>query len=137
MQSYAQNRPDFSGFSSKELALLEVQQQRLDAMISQDSATLQAFLSDELIYIHSNALVENKAEHLRTIVSQKIEYQRFNYDEKPTIRIEKNIGILTSVLHVEGLMNKKPFDTHLFFTAIYQKTKKGWQLLRWQSTKKM
>ncbi|MEY4905880.1 MAG: hypothetical protein RLZZ292_3695 [Bacteroidota bacterium] len=116
--------------------LLIVQQHRFDAMVRQDTIALQSLLSDDLTYIHSNALVETKTTHLYSVGQKKIVYQSLDYDAVPSVSIRKQTAIITGIVHVKGLFNVTPFDVHLLFTAIYIKHKRRWQLWRWQSTKR-
>ncbi len=116
--------------------VLKTQEQRFTATIAQDSITLYKLLDKDLHYIHSNALLEDKAKHIDAILKQRIVYQAFIYENEPSVLIKKNIAIINGVVNVKGLYAKSPFDTHLYFMAIYKKEKKTWRLLKWQSTKK-
>jgi hypothetical protein len=117
--------------------LLTTQQHRFKAMQQQDTTTLHTLLSDDLTYIHSNALEETKATHLYSIGHKKIVYQSFDYDTQPSVSIRKRTAIITGIVHVKGVFDVTPFDVHLLFTAIYVKHRRGWQLWRWQSTKRV
>jgi hypothetical protein len=117
-------------------AVLETQAKRFAATIAQDSLALEKLLDKDLHYIHSNALVENKSKHIDAILKQRIVYQSFIYENEPSVFIEKNIAIVNGLVNVKGLYTQSPFDTHLYFMAVYKKEKKNWRLLKWQSTKK-
>ncbi len=122
---------------SAEQLLLDTQQHRFEAMLQQDTATLNPFLAADLTYIHSNALVETKVAHLYSVGHKKIVYQSLDYDAPPSVHIRKRTGVITGIVHVRGLFDVTPFDVHLLFTAIYVKPKRTWQLWRWQSTKRV
>ncbi|MFM2267625.1 MAG: hypothetical protein RL757_1066 [Bacteroidota bacterium] len=122
-------------FAQQETDILAIQQKRFEATTKQDSATLETLLSPDLYYIHSNGLTENKAQHLQTILQQKIVYQSFTYLDKPVILKRKKLYIINGTVLVKGLYNNTPFETKLLFTALYECKKRHWQLVRWQSTK--
>jgi Domain of unknown function (DUF4440) len=108
---------------------------RLEAMVRQDSAALSKYMAEDLIYIHSNGLVESKMAHIGTIMQQKIIYQQFVMLSQPKITKSKKLTIIIGKVEVTGLYNGVPFKMPLHFTAIYKKKKKIWQLSYWQSTK--
>ena len=49
--------------------IIELENQRIAAMIAGDEATLDAVLADDLIYTHSTARVETKAEFIGNVTS--------------------------------------------------------------------
>ena len=116
-------------------SILEVQKIRFESTVKQDSSTLNKLISNDLYYIHSNGLTETKAEHIHTILSKKIVYQSFEYQGEPSVLKRKKIQIINGKVLVKGLYAGIPFASNLLFTAVYEKKKRHWQLLRWQSTK--
>jgi hypothetical protein len=110
------------------------QSKRFAAMVSQDTAYLQANISDQLVYIHSNGFTENKLSHLQSIVTGKVKYASFKPIETKVTLLKKH-AICTGIVQVSGEYEGMPFQIALHFTAIYKKIKKKWLLERWQSTK--
>ena len=47
--------------------VLNAESARFEAMIRRDTVQLRQVLSDDLVYIHSNGLVETKMEHISSI----------------------------------------------------------------------
>ena len=58
--------------------IIELENQRIAAMIGGDEATLDAVLADELIYTHSTARVYTKAEILGTVTPGRTRYVAFD-----------------------------------------------------------
>ena len=116
-------------------SILEVQKMRFEATVKQDSLELNKLISNDLYYVHSNGLTETKAEHIHTILTKKIVYQSFEYQAEPIVLQRKKIQIINGKVLVKGLYNGTPFALNLLFLAIYEKKKRQWQLLRWQSSK--
>ncbi len=114
--------------------ILATELRRFDAMVQKDTASLRNLLADDLIYLHSNSMKENKQEHLLAIGSGKVVYEKMNR-ENPKIRRYGKIAIINGIVRVKGLLNTTSFELNLAYTSIYKKHKKQWQLVNWQSTR--
>lgn len=114
--------------------VLATELNRFDAMIRQDSAALSAFLADDLLYIHSNAMIEHKLEHLQSVASGHIRYQSMQR-QAATVRMYGKIAVCTGTVLVKGIISGNPFEVSLLYTSIYRKKKAGWLLVNWQSTR--
>ena len=107
---------------------------RMQMMTKSDVLMLDKLLCDNLLYIHSNAVEEDKALHLANIASGKIRYRTMDIEQ--TAYFTKGKFTFTNgILRVNGVYDSKDFDIRLKYTAVYQKQKCRWKLLRWQSTK--
>jgi hypothetical protein len=115
-------------------AVFEPEIQRFKAMIDKDSFKLNQLIHTDLIYSHSNGLVENKTEHIHTILSGHIIYQQI-INEEFKIRSYGKWKLTNGVIHVIGIIDKKAFDIKLRYSASYINVKRKWQLINWQSTK--
>lgn len=114
--------------------ILLSEQSRFDAMMGHDSVVLTRLLADDLIYIHSNGLKENKKEHIAAIQTGKIIYQSMNR-ENPAVRIYGKTALVSGKISVKGIISGNPFDIKLLYTAVYHKKRSVWQLVNWQSTR--
>lgn len=114
--------------------ILAVEQARFEAMMHRDTGALPQMLADDLVYIHSNALKEDKKEHIHTIATGKIVYSSMDRESVST-RIYGKTAITNGTIHVKGIVSGNPFDIRMLYTAIYSKKKKNWQLANWQSTR--
>jgi ketosteroid isomerase-like protein len=120
---------------SKTIQILVTEEARIKAMIDKDSVALLQYLSPDLVYIHSNTLVESRQEHIHAITSGKIIYQIMDRSQN-NVRFYGKIAINTGNIHVKGIISGNPFDVNMLYTAVYQKKKKRWLLLSWQTTRK-
>ena len=107
---------------------------RFVAMINKDAKALDPLLSERLIYVHSNGLIERKQDFIQSAVGGKIEYKSIHRD---TVEIEtwKKLSIINGIVSVTGNYNNSPFETRLKYLAVYRKQRGHWVLERWQSTK--
>jgi len=108
---------------------------RFSLMTNRDTLQLRDYLSEDLVYIHSNALRENTAEHIRAISTGKIVYQRMDR-KRADVRLYGRTAIVNGEIQVAGLLNNTPFDVFMLYTAIYHKKKGKWQLINWQTTRR-
>jgi hypothetical protein len=108
---------------------------RFKAQVEKDSLLLRKILSDDLVYTHSNALTESKSDFLHSIKTGNITYNSMQPEPGRAIRKYGKTGISNGVVQVKGLLQGKPFEVRLRYTAVYVKQKKNWRLASWQSTK--
>jgi hypothetical protein len=120
--------------SPKEAALLEMEQKRFQAMTQRDTSALREMLANDLYYIHSNAMVENKAQHLAAIAKGTLVYQSMQREQVQT-RLYRKIALTNGVVLVKGILNGTAFDVKLRYTGTYRKSKSRWLLINWQSTR--
>lgn len=113
----------------------EAEDARFRAQVQQDTAALKYLLADDLVYIHSNALVETKRDFINSVKMGSIVYQFMQTEGQRGIRTYGKMGISNGIVHATGLLNGNPFDIRLYYTAIYNKHKGGWKLVSWQSTR--
>lgn len=114
--------------------VLANEQARFDAMIHRDTLALESLLSPDLVYIHSNALRETKADHVRSVISGKIVYEKMEPSNN-SVRFFGKTAINTGDIHVKGIISGNPFDVKMLYTAVYRKKKKRWLLVSWQTTR--
>ncbi|QHT70286.1 nuclear transport factor 2 family protein [Rhodocytophaga rosea] len=114
--------------------LLQTQVRRFEAMIENDQTELEQLLASDLVYTHSNAVVENKQEFLATLKSQKLIYRSVQPDEVK-VRLLGSVGIITGRADVVVEQEGKTNTLHLRFMDVYAKRKGHWQQVSWQSTR--
>lgn len=114
--------------------VLETEALRFELMTKGDTAALSGLLAKDLIYLHSNGLTETKPQHLQAIAAGRLKYNTMQRGEV-TVRLYGKIAITNGLLHAAGILNGNAFDIQLRYTAVYQKQRKTWRLLNWQSTR--
>jgi len=123
----AQKNPTFS--------IEGLEKQRFEAMCKKDLPFLEKVLANDLVYTHSNALVESKNDFISSIKTGKIVYEKMEVEEMGVRQFNKNIAILNGIVHVNGRLNGNAFDLRLRYTDVYVRQGKSWKLETWQSTK--
>ncbi|MBK9016377.1 MAG: nuclear transport factor 2 family protein [Saprospiraceae bacterium] len=118
--------------SKKQLKIEALERQRFEAMTTKNLAFLRNVLADDLTYVHSNGLLENKEQHLANISSGKLVYSTM-LPEEIKVRVHGKSAVITGIVKVTGILNEKPFDIRLRYTDFYIKEKGKWRLTAWQS----
>lgn len=123
-----------SAQSAQAQKVLENESKRFAAMTRADTATLKHLLADELVYIHSNAMVENKPEHLAAIGTRKLVYEKMER-ESATVRFYGKTALVNGTVKVRGILKGNTFELPLLYLAVYRKKHGTWLLVNWQSTR--
>ncbi|HLP94035.1 MAG TPA: nuclear transport factor 2 family protein [Saprospiraceae bacterium] len=125
-----------SAFGQNKLAesVLQFELKRFEAMTRADTTALRAMLSEDLMYVHSNALIERKQDHLNAIAAKKLIYKSMKR-EQANVRLYGKTAVVNGTVAVQGVLQNNDFALRLLYTAIYRKKGKHWHLVNWQSTK--
>lgn len=114
--------------------LRQDEDRRFAAMMKGDTVVLGRHLADELVYIHSNALVESRADHLNGIATKKTIYESIAPVEMK-YRFHGEFAVGTGIVKSKGSLNGTPFDVTLRVTTVHLNRGGRWQLAAWQSTR--
>lgn len=114
--------------------LLAVEAQRYQAMVDADRVALAALLGDELVYIHSNGIQENKTEFLDAVEAGDIRYLGIEPIETK-VRDHGRWAVLTGIVRMLVHTDGRDQSARLFFTAVYERIDRRWQLISWQTTR--
>ena len=117
-----------------EADVLRADDRRFEAMRRGDWAALDATLADDLIYVHSTARQESKAEHIANLRAGKPHYRGIAPRERRA-RVHGNVGIVNGVseMHVERDGKESSFTVR--YLAVYVGTGDHWRMIAWQSTR--
>ncbi|MBM4186058.1 MAG: DUF1080 domain-containing protein [Gemmatimonadetes bacterium] len=118
--------------AAQQLAALEAD--RFAAQINRDTAALRNLLGDDLVYVHSNALIENKEDFIESVASGRIQYDSL-VPVRMTHRVHGGTAIGTGRVRVQVRLNGVPARLELLFTNVHQRRQGRWRLVSWQSTR--
>lgn len=114
--------------------IIELDKKRMNAMGQQDIATLEALLSDDLVYTHSSARLDTKRSLIEAMQSGKTVYTSV----VPSDVKAQDCGdavVLTGVARISTNSGGKPNSFGVRFTDVYANKGGRWQMVVWQSTK--
>jgi ketosteroid isomerase-like protein len=103
------------------------------AVVAQDFAKLDQFLSADLIYAHSTGAVESKDEYLKRLHSGAQKYDAIEY-EKTAVHVYGDSAVAHSHLTMRGVSNGAPFNNRLMMMHVWVKKAGRWQLTAHQTT---
>jgi ketosteroid isomerase-like protein len=117
-----------------EADVLRADDHRFEAMRKEDWNALDAALADDLVYVHSTARLESKAEHVANLRARKPQYRGIAPRERKA-RVNGNVGIVNGVseMHVERDGKEQRFTVR--YLAVYARQADQWRMIAWQSTR--
>ena len=109
--------------------------QRVAAIQAADAVKLGVSFSDELRYSHSTGAVDTKATYMDSIVSGKLKYVVYDYEERNFSFPAPGIALMTGRVHITANTPTGVSDGTLVFLAVWREEKGTWKFLAWQSCK--
>lgn len=105
------------------------------AMIDQDFPALHALLADDLVYIHSTAVAEDKQGYLAGVRDGLYDYGAIE-SRDVTVRMCGDVAIQTGIvtMSVAGRGEAKALTT-LLFTLVWKRERLDWRLWQRQATR--
>ena len=120
---------------AQEQAVFAAEAARFRAQVEKDALALETLLDDDLYYLHSNGLIEDKQDFITSVSGGKIVYSQMRASDH-SIRLYGKTAVLYGLLMVGGEYQGEPFNIGLYYTSVYRKKRGKWLLVNWQSTKK-
>ena len=114
--------------------IINLDRQRMEAMAKKDIATLNALLSDDLVYTHSSARLDTKQSLIGAMESGATVYTSV----VPSDVVAQDLGdavVLTGVARISVTSNGHPINFGVRFTDVYANKGGQWQMVTWQSTR--
>ncbi len=115
-------------------AIRQVETRRFAAMMKGDTTALGRHLAEELVYTHSNALVETRAAHLEAIATRRTIYESIA-PVQMSYRWYGETALGTGIVKSKGSIGGTVFDVTLRVTTVHVQRGGQWLLLAWQSTR--
>lgn len=114
--------------------VLAVDDARTAALIAADRPALDRSLARELRYVHSNGLTQDRATYLAAAVGGAMQYRVIKPLERQARPLSGTVALLTGSNHVEVVLNGKPLQANVLYSAVYVQEGGAWKMTAWQST---
>src|SRR5271170_1301896 len=101
--------------------------------VDSDFDTLDGLLGDDLIYTHSTAQSDTRAEYIALFKKGAFKYLKI---ERPieNIHVYSDTVVVTGRTTTDAIVDGKPKLLNSRYTNVWIKGAKGWQMVVWQST---
>jgi hypothetical protein len=120
--------PAFAQVDTKAQSLITLHKKKFDWLINKKTDSLIRIIDEKVMYIHSNGVVETKAEMIDHLKTGVITYKKIQVDEAKA-RLYGDTGIVTGKGTFEGKWGENSFAINLSYTEVYVKIKKQWMLV--------
>ncbi len=123
-----------TGTAAAEEAVRSAELARFTAMTTGKSEDLARLLGEDLIYTHSNALVDTKASYLQSMTGGSLTYHSIEPSDMK-VRVYGTTAIITAAATMKVTSKGVPATNHLRYTDVWVLRDGRWQMVGWQSTK--
>jgi len=114
--------------------VLAVDDARTAALVAADRPALERTLAKQLHYVHSNGLTQDRATYLDAAVGGAMQYRVIKPLARQARALSDTVTLLTGSNHVEVVLNGKPLQADVLYTAVYVQEGRAWKMTAWQST---
>lgn len=103
-------------------------------MTEGDIPALEQLLADDLIYTHTDARVQTKAEFIRSLRTGELRYVSIE-PENTEVRLYGTTAVVTGRAAMKVRSEGRESSFQIRFIDVYVRRKGQWQMVAWQSTR--
>ena len=108
---------------------------RVAAMLAPSREKLDALLSPELRYAHSNGQVDTKAALIGSLTDGSAKYSKYDYQERAFTFPVPGIALMAGRFDVKAVVKGNAAESTISFLAVWRLEQGAWKFLAWQSCK--
>jgi len=108
---------------------------RVAAMLAPTREKLDAVLSSELRYAHSNGQVDTKAALIASLTNGSAKYSKYAYQERTFTFPAPGIALMAGRFDVKAVVKGNAAESTNSFLAVWRLEQGEWKFLAWQSCK--
>jgi hypothetical protein len=112
----------------EESYLLDLSKRKFEWMIAKQLDSLSVLLDKDVLYIHSNGLIQTKEEMINDFKTGSLLLDSVRINES-NVRFFGSTAIVTGKGVFSGTLKTTPFQTNLLFTEVYRQDNKNWKLI--------
>ena len=106
--------------------------QRTQAILARDFTALEPLMGDDLRYIHSSAVQENKAEYLEKLTSGHYLYHGLDVQQRE-YRVLGDVVLVNGDLRIDVEVQGTRKVVLSRYLQVWARRASGWQMVSWQS----
>ena len=115
-------------------AALIAEDARYAAQTGDDFGAMQRLFGDDLVYIHSSSVVDNKATYIDSMKSGNVKYRVMRRSDV-TVRTFGCIAIITGLANFDVTVKGQDLAVEIRFHSIWAKRDSGLQFVSWEATR--
>ena len=124
---------DCGGPATADEALI-AEDARYAAQTGDDFGAMQRLFGDDLVYIHSSSVVDNKATYIDSMKSGNVKYRVMRRSDV-TVRTFGCIAIITGLANFDVTVKGQDLAVEIRFHSIWAKRDSGLQFVSWEATR--
>jgi ketosteroid isomerase-like protein len=118
--------------STDEALIRSLEDQRWNAIVETDIATLERLISDDLVYTHSSGRMDNKTEYLELV--NQLDYQAFRPTEVK-VHFFRETAIVTGRTEIDLLVSGEVTTLKIRYTVIWNHGADDvWRFVCWHAS---
>jgi hypothetical protein len=114
--------------------VLAAEDARYAAQTGDDFAAMDKLFAADLVYIHSSAVVDNKASYIESMQSGNVKYRKMQRSDV-TVRTYGCVAIITGLANFDVTVKGKDLAVEIRFHSIWASREKGLQFISWEATR--
>jgi hypothetical protein len=114
-------------------AVLTAEDARFAAMVAADPEGMRRWFADDLLYVHSTGVVEDRDQLIASIVGRKLQYRAIEPAERRVVFQGADAAFVQGVAQIEARAGDKALDFRARYLAVYGLRDGAWRLRAWQS----
>jgi ketosteroid isomerase-like protein len=120
-----------AGTAGLEKKILDLEKQRITAMVKKDIATLDTLLADDMSYTHSGGTTDTKASFMK-LIKERGRYLGVDYSNTQIITSGANAVIVRGIAQIR-LENTPAYP--VIFVDVWVLRDGAWKMVAWQATR--
>ena len=107
---------------------------RYAAQMGDDFGAMQTLIGDDLVYVHSSAVVDTKASYIDSMKSGAVKYRVMRRSDV-TVRTYGCIAIISGLGNFDVTVKGQDLAVEIRFHSIWAKRDNGLQFISWEATR--
>jgi ketosteroid isomerase-like protein len=108
--------------------ILDAERSLYRAMIAKDYAAFERLLSPDLVYVHSTAVAESRAEYVAGVAKGLYDYESISTRDAKA-RVHGDVALIDGICEMKVGVEGRPKDLiHLLFVLVWVRHEGAWQL---------
>jgi len=114
-------------------AVLAAEDARFAAMVAADPQAMGRWFADDLLYVHSTGVVEDREQLIATITGRKLQYLAIEPSRRRVVLQGADAALVHGVAEIKARAGDKALVFSARYLAVYVLEDGAWRLRAWQS----